>query len=154
MVAVTWKDVDGARADVVPMEVGEAVQSLVSRTMSLVIAQKKEEHEPRAASEASPVRSPEDVGKGLEKWREEELDDRDKDCCSICLDPFTDEDPAKKTTCGYVETDEFCASAWRALLPTTEPKPYEPCRRRLKASSRPCGLLKCDAGCVFVPMLT
>eukprot|EP00963_Diacronema_lutheri_P006207 scaffold525_cov307-Pavlova_lutheri.AAC.3 len=82
------------------MEVGEAVQSLVSRAMSLVISQKKEEHEPAPAPEASPRRSPEDVGKGLEKWREEELDDRDKDCCSICLDPFTNDDPAKKTTCG------------------------------------------------------
>lgn len=107
---------DGSFGDVEPMEVGEAVQSLVSRTMSLVITQKKEEQEPRAASEASPRRSPEDVGKGLEKWREEELDDRDKDCCSICLDPFSDEDPAKKTTCGYVQKDESYAAARRALL--------------------------------------
>ena len=30
------------------------------------------------------------------------LDDEDAACCSICLDDFTQEDPAVPTTCGWV----------------------------------------------------
>lgn len=30
------------------------------------------------------------------------LDNEDAACCSICLDDFTEEDPAAQTTCGWV----------------------------------------------------
>lgn len=75
------------------------VKELVSRTMRLALDLQEREKNPKASCVSSPRRAPEEIGKSLEGWREETIDERDRDCCSICLDPFTEEDPEKRTTC-------------------------------------------------------